>query len=946
MKKEPMIDATGAALNVLDRPSNHKKKLIEVALPLTAINEASARDKSSQRGHPAALHPWWARRPLAACRAVLFASLVTDPSADSERFPTVESQERERQRLFSILKDLLFWKNMANEQVLARARTAIRDSLGEEMPTVYDPFCGRGSIPIEAQRLGLNALASDLNPIAVMIAKAAMEMPRRFRGCSPVYPSLSNSLLSQPLTHAAGLAADVEAYSADLLGRARSILTEYYPPVTLEDGRQVEPMAWLWARTVRCGNPVCSAVAPLVKSFALSTRPGKEWSVNPIVNRESKSITFEIGQGKPRSAGTVNRRGATCIFCNEPLTFKYIRSEGKAKRLGARLMAIVVDAPVGRLYLPPEDAQENVAANAVPPWKPTTSLPAEALGFRVQAYGLSDHEDLFPPRALVALTTFVRLVKETHAEILRDAKSAGMVDDSTGFEAGGIGALAYADTVTCYLALAVDRLVNAVSSLTSWNAPEQCLRNAIEKKVSMTWDYCEANPFSDASGGLAGSFKRVTDVIAAASAGADAKAFLRDASDGGSFPRAIFCTDPPYYDNVPYADLADIFYIWLKASLEEYFPDIFSTVLVPKQAELVADRARFAGNENRARAFFQDGLERAFTQIRLSAEPDIPTTVFYAYKQRKVETSTDPMMRASRVSAGWEVMLNSLIRAGFQITGTWPLESEPAGRLRSIDSNALESSIVLVCRPRPHDAPRCTRVDFLRDLRNELPSAKKRLTDASLAATDLEQAAIGPGMAVFTRYSEVLEPDGTAMSVRAALALINDELSQLLLGEIANVDAETHFALSWFDSHAYQPGSYGEAEVLLNAKNANLDILRQSGVIDAGAGVVRLRSPQEIAVPGAAMTLDGRLRTAPVWAQLMHVIGQLTSEHGGEESAVELLRTLESDDLAGLKDVAYHCYTACVQLNRSSAALDFNVLVTAWPELQGLLAQSDSRRLF
>lgn len=935
-----MLDTTPSINALGHAQGRYKKKLIEVALPLQAINLASAREKngiSHVHGHPSTIHFWWAPRPLVACRALLFALLVDDPSSDPERYPTQEHQDRERARLFKIIERLVVWENSLNVQLLSEVHSEIVRSIGEPLPTVYDPFCGRGAIPIEAQRLGLPVEASDLNPVAVTVAKALIEIPWTFRGHPPVHPSLRGPLSDRSWERATGLAADVAAYGKWMFDEARSRIGHLFPKVRLSSGRDASAIAWLWARTVRCGNPVCGAEMPLIKSFALSTKLNREWFVEPIVDELNRTVNFEVRRGTTHREGTIGRTGATCIICGGSVPLDYIRAEGKAKRIGERLLAIVAEGDRGRDYISPDPLHERMALEAVPDWSrvPDTDLPKRALGFRVQAYGMTKHHDLFTARQLLTLTTISALVKETHECILTDARAA-LLEEGEALENNGRGARAYADAVATYLAMAVDRQASYSSNLCTWNSPAETMFQVFTRQIiQIKWDFAEVNPFSDSTGNFGGAITWVEKALAATSAGAPGAVKSRDAADGETLPIGVFSTDPPYYDNVPYADLSDFFYVWLRSSLREVYPDLLSTVLVPKSQELISDPARFNGDGEKAREQFEEGLKRAFAAMRLSVRGDIPAMVIYAFKQSDRATPSDSNGGdRGRISVGWEAMLSALLTAGFQITGTWPLTMERQGRLRSVDSNALASAIVLICRPRSVETARCSRADFVRELRAELPAAVQRLREASLAATDLEQAAIGPGMAIYSKYAAVLEPDDSRMSIRSALALITEELAQTLLSEISGVDAETHFALSWFDENGYAAGPYGRADVTLRAKNASIEPLMRSGVALSEAGRVRLLAPQEIEPPASA-----NLRSFPSWAQAMHVVAALVGHNGSDERAAAVLRVLGLGNVEHIKDIAYHCYLVCDRARRSTEARDFNAVVQAWPDLLRLASE-------
>jgi putative DNA methylase len=775
-----------------------KRKLIEVALPLEAINVASAREKSIRHGHPSTLHLWWARRPLAACRAVLFASLVDDPSSDPDRFPTLKAQEDERRRLFDIIERLVQWENTTNEAVLEEAQVEIRRSTGGKPPPVLDPFCGGGSIPLEAQRLGLEAHSSDLNPVAVLITKALIEIPPKFADRPPVHPDARSGVGGTGTWKGAtGLAEDVRRYGAWMRDEAERRIGHLYPKVRLSKelgGGEATVIAWLWARTVTCPNPACGARMPLVRSFELSTRVGKQAWVEPVIDRAARTISFEIRGPRGRaSEGTVGRQGAHCVVCDVPVPLDYIRAEGCAKRLGAELMAIVAEGSRGRIYLPPDHEHDRIARSAVPAWGPDAELATHPQYMGTPRYGMTHFRDLFTPRQLVALTTLSDLVGEARTRVHRDALTAGLSEEPAPLLAGDRGATAYADAVATYLAFVVDRVVDRHTTVATWDSsPTKLqLRNTFARQaIPMTWDFGEGNPFSKSSGTLGASVEWVAEVVADASVGIAGSTKQLDAAraaDGVSLP--LVSTDPPYYDNVPYADLSDFFYVWLRHSLKDIYPELFGTVLTPKTSEMVADTVRFGGR-SAARDHFEQGLSLAFANIRRSAAPGFPVTVYYAFKQSEGDED-DGDSAGTVASTGWETMLEGLLRSGFSIDGTWPMRSELGNRMRSIDSNALASSIVLVCRPRETSAGITTRRDFVAALKRELPEALRTLQHGNIAPVDLAQASIGPGMAVFSRYAKVLEPDGSPMRVRTALAVINSALDELLAEQEGEFDADT-----------------------------------------------------------------------------------------------------------------------------------------------------------
>jgi putative DNA methylase len=887
------------------------KKLIEVALPLEAINREAAREKSIRHGHPATLHLWWARRPLAACRAVLFAQLVDDPSAHPEDFPSEEAADIERQRLFRIIEELVPWEASNDQAVLERARAEIRRSCGDNPPPVLDPFCGGGSIPLEAQRLGLEAHASDLNPVAVLITKALIEIPPRFADRPPVHPSPGKMDLDETWSGARGLADDVRYYGRWMRDEADRRIGHLYPKATLPDGGTATVIAWLWARTVTCPNPACRATMPLVNAFALSRRRGREAWLEP--RAEGKGVRFEIrsGAGCP-TGGTVGRSGATCLVCGAAVPLPYVRTEAKAGRMGAQLLCTIAEGDRRRIYLPAEETQLAASVVKRPADVPETDLPDEALGFRVQGYGIAQHSQLFTDRQLVALTTFCDLVDEAAKLVL-----SGGADPS------------YADAVGAYLGLCIGRLANRCSTQCFWDPSGDKVNQVFARNaLPMVWAYAEANPFSDSSGNFCGQLGYLVEALARTPAGPPGSVHQHDAASSFG-PRAMMvATDPPYYDNVPYADLSDFFYVWLRRCLRSTFPELFSTVLVPKADELIAEPAR-QGDWAAAAAFFETGLKRAFRQIGAVQHPDFPFTMFYAFKQ----SETDDGVGGGRSSTGWETMLQGLMETGCAITGTWPVRTEQPGGLREVGRNALASSIVLVCRPRAETAGVTDRRGFLAALKAELPRALRDMQKGNIAPVDLAQAAIGPGMAVFSRYAKVIEPSGEAMRVRTALGIINQVLDEVLAEQEGEFDADTRWAIKWFEQGGFEFGDYGVAEVLATATNTSIRGLVAAGILEGRSGNVRLLSRAEL--PGAwDPATDDRV---PVWEVTQHLIKAL--EEGGESAAADLLRKVGGlGEVA--RDLAYRLYSVCERKHWAKDALAFNSLVTSWPEIAKLAARA------
>jgi putative DNA methylase len=909
-----------------------------VALPLEAINAASAREKSIRHGHPSTLHLWWSRKPLATCRAVLFASIVDDPSSRPEEFPTEEVQEAERQRLFRIIEDLVKWDNTNNEAVLNEARQEILKATDSHPPPVLDPFCGGGSILLEAQRLGLEAHGSDLNPVAVLITKALIEIPPKFSGMPPVNlaarKNMQKKIEGQDWPGASGLAEDVRYYGKWMRDEAEKRIGHLYPKAKLPDGSEAMVIAWLWARTVKCPNPACGAMMPLVNKFELSTKKNQCAWVKPIVD-SSRSIRFEVMTGKGAPKGTVNRQGARCIACGTPVKFDHIRTEGKAGRMGAHLMAIVAGGKNGRIYLQPSAEHVNTAKSLEPTWRPDVALPHNPRDFKTPNYGMSTFASLFTPRQLVTLTTFSDLVDEARKRVLADATAAGL-PEGEGIAEEGMGARAYADAVATYLAFAVDKMTTTNCAICIWQTEPTRLVAAFSRQaIPMTWDYAEANPFSQAAGDYKlgiGSLTEVLDRLIPDRAG-----FVQqlDASAALLKPQSCISTDPPYFDNIGYADLSDYFYIWLRHCLYKIYPDLFSTLLTPKVQELVATPYRFGGDKAQAEDHYLDGMSKAFGLIRANANNSYPVNIFYAFKQAETEKNNKGE-DAAIASTGWEKMLEGLIHNGFSINGTWPMRTELTVALK-INVGALASSIVLVCRPRPEDAPIGTRKEFISAMKRELPEALRQLQRGNIAPVDLAQAAIGPGMAIFSRYSKVLEADGNPMRVRTALQLINVHLDEYLTEQEGEYDSDTRWALSWFEQYGMDEGPFGDAETLSKAKNTSVQGMVEAGILKAGVGKARLLRREEMD-PSWDPSTDRRLT---VWEATQHLI--LALEARGEDGAAELQQKL-GGFAHNARDLAYRLYSICEQKGWAQEALAYNGLVIVWPRLSELHKEREAQR--
>lgn len=937
------------------------KKLIEVALPLDDINAAAAREKSIRHGHPSTLHLWWARRPLAAARAVLFAQLVNDPGYQREIGFGVNKKEAEikREALFQIIRDLVKWENTNNEEVLNRARAAIWESWREtchlnrnhpqarelfdpeKLPAFHDPFAGGGSIPLEAQRLGLEAYASDLNPVAVMINKAMIEIPPKFAGHKPVGPlpqGENQGNLMEDWPGASGLAEDVRRYGHWMREEAFKRIGHLYPEVKITaemvaerpdlkayEGKELTVIAWLWARTVKSPNPAFGHVdVPLVSSFVLSSKTDKEVYVQPII--ENDSYKFKVHMGTPSEdlkTGTKAARGANfiCLLSGSPIDGKYIKSEGLAGRMNAKLMAIVAEGQRGRVYLEPNIEHEEVSKIDEPIEKPTAPLPDELMTCWAKPYGLETFGDLFTDRQAIAISILSNLLSDLESKVKEDAIRTGWENNSLSLNMDGNGSKAYAETIRVYASLAIDKASDYWSMACSWHSNKELIRNTFGRQViPMVWDFAETNPFSKSTGNINSGFDWASKVIALLPVSGKGIALQSDATTQALSKYKIISTDPPYYNNIGYADLSDFFYVWMRRSLRDIYPGLFSTLATPKAEELVATPYRHGGKE-KAESFFLQGMTRAINNLAEQGHPAFPVSIYYAFKQAESgDTGT--------ASTGWETFLEAVIKAGFSIDGTWPMRTEMGNRMIGSGTNALASSVVLVCKKRPAKADTISRRDFQRELREAMPEALETMIGGEtgqtpIAPVDLAQAAIGPGMAIFSKYKAVLNQDGSRMRVHDALILINRAITEYLSPESGSFDADTQFCASWFDQYGWSAGPFGEADTLTRAKGTSVDGVRNAGVVESGAGRVRLLKWGEYATDWDP-TRDDR---TPVWEACHQMIRRLNNQ--GESAAGELLAKMPEKG-ESIRQLAYHLYTLCERKKWAEEARAYNELIASW----------------
>jgi putative DNA methylase len=917
---------------------SYKKKLIEVALPLPEVNDASAYDKMPGIGpHPKGIHHWWARLPLPTSRAVLFASLVDDPSEHPEKWPSEAAQNAERERLFDVVRRMMGKRLHEHPEVYAEARTEMLKYCDDRLPSVFDPFAGGGSIPLEANRLGFDAYAGDINPVAVLLNKCNLELAPRWFERSPVNPEDRKQIGGTGAWHGThGLAADVRYYGRLVRDRARQKIGHVYPKVRLpkEYGRsEANVIAWIWARTVASPDPAARRRhVPLMSTYWLCSKKGGEAWLEPVVDRARGSWSFQIRIGAPMDrnavkAGTKTGRAQfRCLLTDAPISDEYIKAQGKAGGLGTWLVAVVAEGTRGRLYLPVTDSQIPVMEAVDPPDELGELLAEDPRNIWCTGYGLTRFYDLFTARQVAALVTLSDLVRAIGPDVRRDAAAADLSADD---------ADAYACTVTTFLALAVDRCADFNNALCRWSASNQKVMNLFGRQaIPMVWDFAEANLLGDSVGAWSTCSEYVGDCIEVISprSGKQGSARQIDAATGADGIRNLLVsTDPPYYDNIGYAGLSDFFYVWLRRALGKLYPDLFSTVLVPKMPELTAAPERFDGDKQRAKEHFETGFRKAFTALREKMDPRFPLSVYYAFKQADEEVGDEDEGEATAgvdLTTGWETLLEALIASGFQITATWPVRASQAWRMRAMGANALASYIVLACRPRPTDAPQTDRRSFVTELKRELPSALRRLQQGNIAPVDFAQAAIGPGMAIYSRYGRILESSGSTMAVRTALALINQTLTEVLSEQADEFDADTRWTIAWFEQQGMSEGSFGDADVLARAKNTSVQGLEDAGVLSARGGSVRLLSRAEY---------DGDWdpaedRRLAIWECTQHLIVQLDMH--GEEGAAVLCARLGGGRSEAARALAYRLYAICERKGWAQEALAYNSLVVSWPAVQ------------
>lgn len=928
--------------------TDYPKKLIEVALPLDDISNAASSEKDIHTGTISNLHTWWSRKPLSASRAILFAQLVNDPGyLETQNGHDWVTEERER--LFSILRELVKHENVNSPRVIERARKEIKNSWkqmceltgeGEKtsLPLLHDPFSGGGSIPLEALRLGLKALATDLNPVSVIMNKALIEFPQMFSGelpCNPQWKQRNEGIehrIKSVYKGVEGLREDVNYYSELLLKTVKEKLQHLYPDVLVDEsmcedrqdlipyqGQLRSQIATIWSRTVICSNPACLVEIPLIKKNWLSTHVGNEAWVD-IQGNQGTNVELRVQvNGNYKDCSTINNSGVTCPICKVHSPFSYIREQGFQGKMGFKTLAQVLDGGKRRLYVQPSFQDEDLI-NEKSSWYPDTPMPEKALGFRVFNYGLTRYKDLFLNRQL-------RIIEEFSNELDTIFKEIALLKDDN-----------YATAIVTYLAFGIDRLAQTNNTLVRWlvrkSGTSKGTPSFDRQIVSMIWEFSEGNVFGNSVGSWKAAISNVLSSFKVFPLSAEiGKAQQADASVVSPLSEVIISSDPPYYDNVGYADLSDFFYILLRLSLKRYYPNLFGTINTPKANELVVADHKHEGDIDKANAHFVAGLTNAFKTMLLSSQPTVPVTIYYAFKQSETNSKT------GEVSSGWETFLAALIKAGAIITATWPVSTEQKKRMRAIDSNAMASSIILSCRKRQENASLITRGQFLRELEEELPSALNVMMGntkgrSPIAPVDLAQASIGPGMGIFSKYSAVLEADGTPMSVRTALQLINRAIDEYLFQAESNLDAETRFCTAWFAQNQFDQAPFGDSDVLARGKGTSVETVQHAGVLEAHGGKVRLLTREELPDDYDPSKDDHII----IWETTQHLIKRLDDK--GEIGAAELVRAIGEDRATESRALAYRLFQICDHNKWAEEARAYNGLIIAWPSIIKLTTQT------
>jgi putative DNA methylase len=867
-----------------------RRKLIEVALPLTAISAASKADKDRKTGTVRSVHKWFAPMPGPAIRALVLASVLDDSEDPQAR-----------------LKDLSLIESMVpadggapREEDLRRVRARLRQQ--DELPTIIDPFCGGGSTLVESQRLGLAAIGSDLNPVPTLISKILAELVPQFRDQSPLAPDSGRLPV---LDTYGGVLHDLQYYAKLIQERVYKAVASAYPPGTDSF------VAWLWCRTVPCPNPACGRTAPLYGLTHLSKLKRDYAYLVPQVTEHGVVHRVATGPGVPQPPSKqAGKSRFICLACTTPFDQRYIRQQAQQGKMGLQLLADVRAVDGRRVY----SADTPAAGGFGSPGMVEIPLVGKA-AMNVGLYGISTLAGLFTSRQAATLESFAAEI----GRVQEDIAAAG-------------GSSAYVSVLQGLLSLALGKLAQSNCALVRWRIDSRSGSAKAEpafgtQAVPMLWDFAETNPF----GASVGSWMLQVDGVAAAvrtlpKSGPPASVSLAAAQDmaPGREAHALLITDPPYFDQIQYADISDFFYYFHRAALREAFPALYGTVTTPKSVELVANPWRHGGDADAARDHFVVGFQQALASLSKTTDPDLPKVVVYAAAQDEHGDDRAP-------STAWESLLEAIVLAGLMVVATWPIFATGTTRQIGQGANALASYVVLVLRPRPEEAETVNRRAFLAALAAELPAALASLRHVAIPPMDLPQATIGPGMAVFTRYRQVMEPNGRSMSVGTALALINQVLDEVLTEQEGDFDSDTRFCLKWFSQYGWEEASSGTADSLARAANTSVAALDRGGVFRARAGRARLLAPAELS---AGWDPVSDLRTS-VWEGVVR-IAQALEALGADEAARLMSAARQRIDLDAARELTYLLYSICEKRGWTQTAALFNGLGTSWSDLSAV----------
>ena len=900
----------------------YKKKLIEVAMPLNSINKACDYEKKPGIGpHPRGIHHWWARRPHTAARAFLFAQLIDDPISRPEDFKTEEDQKQERKRLMSIIEKLSEWKSNNNDKFFFEIRSELKKSIGNDFPIILDPFSGGCTIPLEGKRMGLEVHGSDLSAVSTILGKSMIEINELFQNMPPLNP---NGNLKNHYRGFEGLAEDFKYYGFEVIKNCKQKLKSNYETENIKDNRykNSDIVAWIWTNTVASPDPSLNGLhVPLVKSFDLVTSRGNRVWIKPLVqgDRYSFRVLSELDGCKyEKIEGTIGRHGGRCIVSGSAITLDYIRNEGKKGLLSQKLMAVCVKGKGRKNYFsPPLNYEKNIFLNSkieyincpIEHWPGSTNC---------VVYGRTKFQDLFSSRQLNSLIQFSLEIKKIEKQIFNEIKNKLELYTKEKKINLDLVSKEYLKLIMTFLAFTLSRALDFNNMHCRWSASNEKIMQLFARgAIPMCWDFGEANLFEDVVGG----FPKIIDYQAKCIEtlfvnNGKGRIIQSDAREAVIPKNSILNTDPPYYDNIPYSNLADFFHVWLKKTIGHLYPDELSTLSSPKETELVANQFRFGGKELADKTFL-DGMTFVINRYTNFCNKDYPLVIYYAFKQSEIENH-------GIFSPGWDSFLTALISTGLQVVQTWPARTESSTRIRALGYNALATSVIVVCRKRDNVTKTISKHEFIRQLKTELPRAISDLKAANISPADIPQSSIGPGIGIFSRYQAVLENDDSHMSVKTALQLINRELGD----EEGEYDSETSFAITWFEQNGFNVGDFGSANNIANAKGISVNTLVHSGVAQSSGGKFSLLDRESLEDDWDPTT-DKNLT---IWECCQYLIK--TMENKGEFETAKLIKQMGSRRADSAKELAYTLYDIAANKRKdANEATAYNGLIAVWSEL-------------